>query len=190
MLCTPPGPPCWKRETQRVLKKMGQIWNSWTPKLVLMDHWSYWLSSPLDKEFLVGHVHRLAPLLKIVLSIGHQYGYGLAYLRDHPRTHLGSKICSSNCIPYHLGCRKSNEIADKGDVPRINQPPFNNSIVYVPSSKGSICQGWLSEVAIYISQFVFAWNIHLDNLEPKSIVGAIQLDIDRRSSNIGGLGWG
>ena len=42
-------------------------------------------------------------------------------------------------------------------------------------------------VAVSISQFVIAGDIHLDNLGPEGVVGTIQLDADWSGRVFGGL---
>jgi hypothetical protein len=100
------------------------------------------------------------------------------------------KIGRCNGIPDRFGSGKSDEIANKGWVHRIDQPPFDNSIVSSPLSKGWVGRRWLGKIAVDKSQFVFAGDVHLDNLGPKGIVGTVQLNTDRGSQVFGRHGRG
>jgi hypothetical protein len=100
------------------------------------------------------------------------------------------KIGCSNGIPDRFGCGKSDEIANKGWVHRIDQPPFDNYIVSLPLSKGWVGRRRLGKIPGDKSQFVFARDVHLDNLGPEGIVGTVQLNTDRSSQVLDGHGRG
>ncbi|KAF5946749.1 hypothetical protein HYC85_016977 [Camellia sinensis] len=57
----------------------------------------------------------------------------------------------------------------------------------LPIMLGSMDLLGLLEISIDVSKFILAGDIHLQNLGPQSIVGAIQLDADRCSENF--MGW-
>jgi hypothetical protein len=46
------------------------------------------------------------------------------------------------------------------------------------------------DVAVNVSQLVLARDVHLNNLGPKSIVGAVQLNANRGCKSVSNLGWG
>jgi hypothetical protein len=100
------------------------------------------------------------------------------------------KIGRCNGIPDRFGRGKSDEIPNKGWVHRIDQPPFDNGIVSSPLFKGWVGRRRLGRIVVDKSQFVFAGDIHLDNLGPKGIVGTVQLNADRSSQGFGGHGRG
>jgi len=54
--------------------------------------------------------------------------------------------------------------------------------------KGWIYLWRLVDVAVNVSQLVLARDVHLNNLGPKSIVGAVQLDVNWCSRGVGDLG--
>jgi len=99
------------------------------------------------------------------------------------------KSCS-NSIPNCFSSGKSDEIFDKCRVNRVDQPSFDDGVFGSPSSKGWVSRRWWRIVTVDKSQFVFAKNIHLDNLGPKTIVGTVQLDTNWGSGTFGGMGWG
>jgi hypothetical protein len=76
------------------------------------------------------------------------------------------EICCSNSIPNCFSSGKSDEIFDEGRVHRVNQPSFDDGIISSPFSKGWVCRRWWRIVTVDKSQFVFARDIHLDNLGP------------------------
>jgi hypothetical protein len=114
-------------------------------------------------------------------------------------SHLSSKIIylrsiaaikegRSNGIPYQFRSQESDEVSDQSWVHGINQPSLDNGVVCAPLAEGWIGWRWLMNVVVDISQLVLARDIHLYNLGPKSIVGAVQLDVNRCSSRIIDLG--
>jgi hypothetical protein len=100
------------------------------------------------------------------------------------------KIGRYNGMPDRFGGGKSDEIANEGWVHGIDQPPFDNGIVSSPLSKGWVNRWRFGKIAVDKSQFVFARDVHLDNLGPKGIVGTVQLNTDRSSQIFGGHGLG
>ena len=88
------------------------------------------------------------------------------------------EISRSNGILDQFCCGKSDEIANECWIYRVYQPSFDNGIISTPFSKGWICLWLWWIVAVDITQFIFAGDVHLDNLGPKGVVGTIQLDID------------
>jgi hypothetical protein len=96
------------------------------------------------------------------------------------------KKCCSNSIPNCFSNGKSDEISGECQVHRVDQPSFDDGVFGSPSSKGWVSRRWWRIVTVDISQFVFARDIHLDNLGPKAIVGTVQLDTNWGS----GMGWG
>ena len=80
------------------------------------------------------------------------------------------KVNGSNGVPHQLSCRKPNEIPIKeGSMELINQPLTMALSVHHFRNVGSIKGGCGISPLIY------------PNLGPKSIVGSIQLDVDRNS---------
>jgi hypothetical protein len=99
------------------------------------------------------------------------------------------KRCS-NSSPNYFSSGKSDEISDECRVHRVDQPPFDDGVIGSPSSKGWVGRRWWRVVTVDKSQFVFARDIHLDNLGPKAIVGTVQLDTNWGSGIFGGMGCG
>ena len=88
------------------------------------------------------------------------------------------EISRSNGIPNQFCYGKSDEIANECQIHRVYQPSFDNDIISTPFSKGWICLWRWWTIAVDIAQFIFAGDVHLDNLGPTGIVGTIQLDTD------------
>jgi len=94
--------------------------------------------------------------------------------------------CNGNLDRFGSG--KSDAIGNEGWVHRVDQPPFDNGVVSSPLSKGWVCRWRWWKIAVDKSQFVFAGDVHLDNLGPKGIVGTVQLNTNWSSQLFGGQG--
>lgn len=85
------------------------------------------------------------------------------------------KISCSSRVPDLFCSREANEVSNQGRIHRVDQSSLDNGILGLPSLKRWISFRRLGKVSIDISQLIFAKDIHFNNLEPQSIVGAIQL---------------